>query len=263
MVRASRLHREGPGFESLRAHIQANLFMTPQIIYEDSNILVVNKPYGLITHPKNITDTQPSLSDWVIRNYPELKEVGEPFDASGSLLPRGGIVHRLDKDTSGLIVIAKTQDSFDFLKKLFQTRNIQKHYYALVYGKPKNNSGIIDLPLGRIGMKRTTRIEGKKLIDSKESVTGYRVIRTYDKYTLLDVSPKTGRTHQIRVHLQSIGCPIAGDPVYTPKGWQKPPGLTRLFLHAYKIQLTSIDGKSLVLEADLPEELQKVLNMIQ
>ena len=124
--------------------------MTPQIVYEDDNILVVNKPYGLITHPKNSTDTQPSLWEWVTQNYPELKNVGEPFDASGHPLPRAGIVHRLDKDTSGLIVIAKNQSAFDYLKSLFQTRTIQKHYYALVYGRPKENSGIINLPLGRI-----------------------------------------------------------------------------------------------------------------
>jgi len=236
--------------------------MDIQIVYEDDDILVINKPYGLITHPKNATDTQLSLWQWVIDNYPLLKDVGEPFDASGHPLPRAGIVHRLDKDTSGLIVIAKTQASFDFLKNLFQTRTIQKHYYALVYGKPKENSGIIDLPLGRIGMKRTTQIEGKKLIDGKESVTEYRVAKAYEKYSLLDVSPKTGRTHQIRVHLKSINCPIAGDPVYTPKGWQKPQGLTRLFLHAYKIQMVTMDGKSLTLEADLPEDLQKVINSI-
>lgn len=233
------------------------------IVYEDENIIVVNKPYGLITHPKNATDTQPSLTDWVSVNYPELKDVGEPFDASGAPFPRYGIAHRLDKDTSGLIVIAKNQAAFDYLKKLFQTHTIQKHYYALVHGRPKESSGVINAPLGRIGMKRTTRIEGRKMIDSKESVTEYKTVRNFDKYTLLDVSPKTGRTHQIRVHLKSIGCPVAGDPVYTPKGWQKPEGLNRLFLHAYKLEFPppagGPDGKRLTVETDLPEDLQKVL----
>ena len=232
-------------------------------VYEDDNILVVNKPYGLITHPKNATDTQSSLTDWVAANYPELKDVGEPFDASGAPFPRHGIAHRLDKDTSGLIVIAKNQDSFDYLKNLFQTHTIQKHYYALVHGRPKENSGIINAPLGRIGMKRTTQIEGKKMIDSKESVTEYKTAKNFDKYTLLDVSPKTGRTHQIRVHLKSIGCPVAGDPVYTPKGWQKPEGLNRLFLHAYKLTLITPDSKSLTLETDLPDSLQNVINKLK
>ena len=191
---------------------------SPQIVYEDDNILVVNKPYGLITHPKNATDTQPSLTDWVAVNYPELKDVGEPFSASGFPLPRHGIVHRLDKDTSGLIVIAKDQAAFDFMKKQFQEHTIQKHYYALVYGTPKERIGVINAPLGRIGMKRTTQMEGKKMIDGKESVTEYKVVKSFEKYSLLDVSPKTGRTHQIRVHLKSLGHPIAGDIVYAPKG---------------------------------------------
>jgi len=228
-------------------------------VYEDDNILVINKPYGLIVHPKNAADTQPSLTDWVDINYPQLINIGEPFDASGTPFPRHGIAHRLDKDTSGLIVIAKNQSSFDYIKKIFQTHKIHKHYYALVHGRPNKNSGVINAPLGRIGIKRTTKIVGKKMIDSKESVTEYKVIKNFDNYSLLDVSPKTGRTHQIRVHLKSIGHPIAGDPVYTPKGWQKPEGLERLFLHAYKLEMTAPDGKSLNIETDLPENLQKVL----
>lgn len=230
------------------------------VAYEDENIIVVNKPYGLITHRKNATDTQPALTDWVVDNYPELKDIGEPFSASGHSLPRCGIVHRLDKDTSGLIVIAKNQASFEYLKNLFQTHTIQKHYYALVYGTPKERAGIINAPLGRIGMKRTTKIEGKKMIDSKESVTEYKVVKSFEKYSLLDVSPKTGRTHQIRVHLKSTGHPVAGDMVYAPKGWQKPGGLKRLFLHAYKLEFSAPDGKRLTIECNLPEDLQKLLS---
>ena len=236
---------------------------SPQIVHEDENIIVINKPYGLIVHRKNASDTQLALTDWVIANYPELEHIGEPFNASGTPLPRCGIMHRLDKETSGLIVISKNQKTFDYLKKLFQTRDIHKNYYALVYGTPKEKSGTINAPLGRIGMKRTTQLEGKKLIDGKESVTEYVTVKNFDKYTLLDVSPKTGRTHQIRVHLKSIGCPIVGDQVYAPKGWQKPKGLTRLFLHAYKLSLPLPDGQSLSLETDLPEELQNVIIMLE
>lgn len=244
--------------------------MEVSIVYEDDQLLVVNKPYGLITHHKNAADNQPALTDWVIKNYPELKGVGEPFIASGTPLPRCGIVHRLDKDTSGLIVIAKNQPAFDYLKNLFQTRKISKHYYALVYGVPKDKSGVINAPIGRIGLKRTTQIEGKKMIDGKPAITEYSVVKTFEKFSLLDVSPKTGRTHQIRVHLKSIGHPLAGDPVYAPKGWQKPPGLDRLFLHAYKLELTTPNlprrgsdkagGKSLTLECDLPPDLQNFLD---
>ena len=237
--------------------------MNPSIVYEDPNLVVVNKPSRLIVHRKNAADTQPSLTDWVVQNYPELENIGESFIASGTPVPRCGIVHRLDKDTSGLIIIAKNNDAFYFLKKQFQDHTIKKSYKALVYGKPKEQSGIINSPLGRIGMKRTTQMTGKKLIDGKESVTEYKTLKSFRNFTLLEVQPKTGRTHQIRVHLKSIGCPVAGDIVYAPRGWQRPDGLNRLFLHAYKLELTTPDHKVLTLETDLPEELQKVLNMLE
>lgn len=235
----------------------------PQIVYEDNDLIVINKPSGLITHPKNIDDKQSSLTDWVIANYPQLKDVGEPFIASGAPLPRCGIVHRLDKDTSGLIVIAKNQTAFEYMKKQFQNHTIHKYYYTLVFGRPKDSSGIINEPLGRIGMKRTTQMIGKKMIDGKDSVTEYKTLKNFDKFTFLDISPKTGRTHQIRVHLKSIGCPVVGDIVYSPKGWQQPKDLNRLFLHAYKLELTTPSGKALTLETDLPEELQNIINTLK
>lgn len=236
-------------------------------VYEDENLLVINKPAGLIVHPKNAADNQESVVSWLVKEYSNIENVGEPFIASGTESPRAGIVHRLDKDTSGLLIVAKNNDSFYYLKSLFQTRKIQKHYYALVYGRPKEGHGIINAPMGRVGLKRTVKLDGKKLIDGKDAVTEWSIIKHYpllaNGYSLLDVTPKTGRTHQIRVHLQSIGCPIVGDPVYAPKGWRKPKGLNRLFLHAYKLELQTFDHKSLVIEAELPEDLQKVLSMLE
>ena len=237
--------------------------MNPQIVYEDNDIIVVNKPSGLITHQKNITDDQPSLVDWVIKNYPQLKEVGEPFDASGTQVPRAGIVHRLDKETSGLIVIAKNNESFFYFKDLFQTKKIKKHYLALVHGKPKESKGIINSPLGRIGLKRTTKIIGNKLIDKKDAETEYKTVKNFVDFTLLEISPKTGRTHQIRVHLNSIGLPVCGDRVYGCKRLSPPPGPSRLFLHAYKLEFKTPRGESLVLEADLPEDLSNVLEKLE
>src|SRR3989344_3556368 len=228
-------------------------------VYEDDNLLVINKPAGLIVHPKNATDTQGSVVSWLTKEYPGIENIGEPFIASGTESIRAGIVHRLDKDTSGLLIVAKNNDSFYYLKSLFQNHKIQKHYYALVYGRPKEGHGTIDAPMARAGLKRTIKLDGKKLVDGKDAITEYTIKQCYEKYTLLDVAPKTGRTHQIRVHLQSIGCPIVGDPIYGPKGWQKPAGLTRLFLHAYKLEFTTQDGKSLVLECELPLELKTIL----
>lgn len=244
--------------------------MEPQIIYEDDNFLVINKPAGLITHKKNISDEQLAVIDWVIAKYPQLENVGEPFIASGTPVSRAGIVHRLDKDTSGLMIIAKSNEAFFYFKNLFQERKIKKHYLALVHGRPREASGTISSPLGRIGMKRTTKIIGKKLIDKKEAETEYKTIKSFADFTLLELTPKTGRTHQLRVHLNSVGHPITGDPVYGFKKLSDPPGLARLFLHAYKLEFATPDlprgkagGKSMVLEADLPDDLQKVLNDIQ
>ncbi len=237
--------------------------MNISIVYEDHNFLVINKPAGLIVHKKNAEDTQPSVVDWVLQNYPKLEKVGEPFIASGVEVSRAGIVHRLDKDTSGLLLVAKDDKTFFYLKDLFQNHKIQKYYLALVSGHPKNPSGTIDSPLGRIGMKRTTKIIGHKIIDKKEAVTDYKTIRKFKEYSLLEVAPRTGRTHQIRVHLKSIGTPVAGDPVYSTKGAVIPPSLTRLFLHAYKLEFKTPDGKRLVLECDLPEDLQKVTSELQ
>lgn len=231
--------------------------MKISIVYEDNNLLVINKPSGLITHPKDATDNQDSVTGWLVEKYPEIKTVGEdPL--------RPGLVHRLDKDTSGLLVIAKNQDSFIYLKNLFQDKKIKKFYLALVRGKPKEPKGIIDAPMGRIGMKRTTQVRGnKKLKDKKEAITEYSTLKNFRDFTLLEVSPHTGRTHQIRVHLKSIGTPVAGDPLYGPKNLAntKEPG--RLFLHAYKLQFISPDGKALAFEADPPDDLQKFINELE
>ncbi len=233
--------------------------MEPSIVYEDENLMILNKPADLIVHPKNATDDQESVVSWLSTRNPAIANVGEPFIASGTESPRAGIVHRLDKDTSGLLLVAKTDEVFYYLKSLFQTRKIQKNYYALVYGRPKQGSGIIDAPLGRVGLKRTTRLSGTKLVDGKDAITEWSIAQGFDGYTLIDVAPKTGRTHQIRVHLKSIGCPIVGDIVYAPAGAPRPGGIDRLFLHAYKLHFTTPDGKSLTVECDLPPELQQIL----
>ncbi len=237
--------------------------MEPEIVYEDKDLLILNKPTGLITHPKNITDIQDSVTGWLIDNRPELKNVGEPFVASGKEIPRVGVVHRLDKDTSGLLIVAKSNEAFFYLKNLFQNRKIRKYYLVLVNGRPKEPKGMISAPLGRIGLKRTTKIFGKKLVDQKETLTEYKTTRGFKNYTLLDIILHTGRTHQIRVHLNSIGTPVAGDKVYGFKRSKPPKDLKRLFLHAYKLELVTPNGKTLVLETDLPDELQKVLNMLE
>ena len=131
-----------------------------------------------------------------------------------------------------------------------------------MYGKPRESSGTIDAPLGKLGTKQTTQIKGKRELVVRDAITDYEVQKSFTDYTLIRAMPRTGRTHQIRVHLKHIGCPLVGDKLYAPKR-PLPPGLDRLFLHAWKLQFTGPDGKGLALEADLPPDLQKTLDMLE
>lgn len=230
--------------------------MTIPVVYEDEHILAINKPAGLTVHKTHPSDPNETLADMLARERPYLVGVGEnPL--------RPGIVHRLDKDTSGIMLVAKDQPTFEYLKRQFQDRLVRKEYLALVHGAPKQKRGTIDAPLGKLGTKQTTQIKGKREIVERNAITDYEVIKMYGAYTLLQVMPHTGRTHQIRVHLKSIGCPVVGDKIYGPAKALMPHGLHRLFLHAQRISFTTPDDKSLTLEVDLPEDLQNVLSVLQ
>ncbi len=231
-----------------------------EIAYEDNDILVVNKPSGLLTHQKHKEDTSETLVDWLLDYCPQVKNIKDRLEKE-SLFLRPGIVHRLDRETSGLVLIAKTQESFNYLKTLFQHRTIQKTYIALVCGNVKNREGIIDAPIGKLGITQTTRVHGTHELEEKEAITHYKVLRYYEDYSLLEVQPKTGRTHQIRVHLKSIGHPIVCDSFYAPSK-TCPVNLGRLFLHAKTLQFTAPNGKALTVDTDLSPELQGFLDSL-
>ncbi|HXV26629.1 MAG TPA: RluA family pseudouridine synthase [Candidatus Paceibacterota bacterium] len=229
--------------------------MDLEIIYEDADLVAVNKPPGLTVHKTSAEDPQTTLADLAVRQWPEMAGVGEdPL--------RPGIVHRLDRDTSGIILLAKTQEAFAYLKSLFKERHIRKTYLALVNGSPNEPFGTVDLPVARIGAKTTTRTKGTRELVERSAVTDWKIRARYAGYTLLECMPRTGRTHQIRAHLKSLGTPIAGDPLYSA-GKPVPAGLDRPFLHAWKLEFTSPPGTALALEADLPSALQKVLDALQ
>ncbi len=222
------------------------------IVYEDRDLLVINKPAGIAVHKTRPDDPQHTVVDELIAYDPAIAQVGE--DAL-----RPGIVHRLDKETSGLMVVAKTNAAFFHLKEQFRDRTVTKRYLALVHGKPRTPQGTIAAPLGKLGTKQTTHLEGKRELTEREAITDYRTVQEFRDFTLLEVTPHTGRTHQLRVHLKSIGCPIAGDTLYGPRKLPSPPGLARLFLHAARLSFTAPNGSALSFEADLPEELASVL----
>ncbi len=242
-----------------------------KIIYEDNDLIIIDKPSGLLTHPKNKNDQSESVVSWLLKNRPSIKDVGDDKI-------RPGIVHRLDKETSGLLLIAKNQKSFEYLKGLFQKREIKKTYIALVYGQLKNKRGVIETPLGKLGTKQTTRIHGGKELKEKSAITKYEVLKEYaqsqvlnkpsydglfNTYSLLEIKPLTGRTHQIRVHLKSIGHPVVCDPLYAGKKLICPPELNRLFLHAQKLSFVSPASESLTVETDLPPDLDNFLKILR
>lgn len=217
------------------------------IIYENSDFLVINKPSGQLVHPVLGHHNQaPALTDWLLSHRPEVGQVGD----NPTLRP--GIVHRLDRDTSGLILIAKNQPTFTYLKHLFQSRSINKQYLAVVSPCPKSSRGVITKPLGLKPGTTKRSVHGGKLV--KPAVTAYRVLykwsdpSTLEERALLLVEPKTGRTHQIRVHLADLGCPIVGDTLYGRSKNQAP----RLMLHAWALKFITPDGALLDISAPPP-----------
>jgi 23S rRNA pseudouridine1911/1915/1917 synthase len=228
----------------------------PEIIFENKDFLVVNKPAGLMVHGVRVSTArrvdearaaEPTLVDWLLAHRPEVKTVGD----EPTLRP--GIVHRLDKATSGVMIVAKTQASFEYLKKLFQEHGMEKTYYALVFGMPAREKGTIDAPIGIKNGSLKRSIHVSKM--AKSAITEYSVVKKFSKdggesYALLEIHPKTGRTHQIRVHLASIGHPIVGDPMYGKKA--QPAFAKRLMLHAGSIAFHDKNGDYLVFEAPLP-----------
>lgn len=229
-----------------------------KIIYEDKNLLAINKPAGLVVHSDGKSG-EPTVVDWILKNYPKIKNVGDHVE--GEEIARPGIVHRLDKDTSGVLIIAKTQEAFEFLKNKFAEREIKKEYLALINGHLKKEWGIIDLPIGKskTDFRKKSTHAGKLSGKIREAKTEYRLLERFDKYDLVLVSPKTGRTHQIRVHMRALNHPVVCDKLYGFSGSVCPEGLSRHFLHAKSVDLELVDGTNLKIEAEVPRDLERAL----
>ena len=227
-----------------------------KIIYEDKDVIVLNKPAGLLVH-KAKNDNEKTLADELLKHYPKIARVGDDPQT------RPGILHRLDKDTSGIMIAAKNQAAFLFLKKQFQKRKIKKTYLSLVHGRVRDKQGIIDLPISMTRKKGLKRQAYDFLDKSKPALTKWRVKQNFKHLTLLEVYPKTGRTHQIRVHLKSIGYPIAGDKLYKFKRQKTPKNLKRQFLHAFKLDIKLRNKTKKTFSAPLAEDLAKVLQNLE
>lgn len=225
------------------------------ILYEDADIVAVDKPVGIMTHPdgKNADET---ASDWFAKQYPESAQVGETQRLQdGTEIARPGVVHRLDRDTSGVLVFAKTQGTHAFLKEAFKEHDAKKTYLAFVYGVPKERKGTIDFPIGRSRQDfrlRSAQPKAKGML--RDAVTHYEVVADNGTHALLRIRPETGRTHQIRVHLKAIHHPIVGDPLYAPNR-KADLGFARLGLHAFQLDLPLPDGSRRTLVSPIPLDL--------
>jgi 23S rRNA pseudouridine1911/1915/1917 synthase len=229
-----------------------------KIIYEDNDILVIDKPAGIVVFPEGQT-TDKTLINFLIEKFPELKNAGEA--------PRYGIVHRLDKDTSGILLVAKSTEALIFLQKQFKNREVEKKYTTLATGVIEGSEEVIHTLIGRAkGDPRKQRAYPLKDIDKKglkEAITEYKVIERFKDYTLLEVQIKTGRKHQIRCHLAYIHHPIAGDTMYGFKDSPKPDNLQRQFLHATYLKIQLPSGGIKEFHSQLPQDLQEILNKLQ
>lgn len=222
------------------------------VLFENEDLLVVNKPAGMVVHPAagHATGT---LIHAALAHTPEMQGVGGE--------QRPGVVHRLDKDTSGLILLAKNDAAHRWLQEQFRLRKVQKVYLALVDGRPPTPSGRIEAPIGRSTAQRK-QMAVVVPHKGREAASEYHTLETFPRHTLLEVHPITGRTHQIRLHLDFLGCPVAGDTVYGRRSPTIP--LDRHFLHAYRLSIR-LPGESQprLFEAPLPTELETVLAQLR
>lgn len=266
LVKPSHVLKEGdcvnltfvPAPESKK--LVSNASIPLKILYEDAYILVVNKPANLQVHPSK-KEKEHTLVNGILAYLPTISDI---HDNSADSWLRPGIVHRLDKDTSGVMVIAKQKESLTQLKHLFQKRLMEKTYLALVYGQLKEKQGQIDKAIARsTTYRKQTIANAKTKTITRTAMTEYKVLKEYNHYSLLEVKPKTGRMHQIRVHLASLGHPIVGDKVYTNKKYAKFDFLEpqRQLLHAQKL-VFELMGQKHSFEAQLPEDFSQILTQL-
>jgi 23S rRNA pseudouridine1911/1915/1917 synthase len=242
-------------FKKLPAVARPKKSVTLKTLYNNHGLLIIDKPAGLSVHPGAGVKGD-SLADILLYTFKDIRLVGEEG--------RSGIVHRLDKDTSGVILIALTPEMYEHLKDAFAERRVKKDYLALVVGKVEQSHGTIDIPIGK-SKSDFRKYTAKDMLLAKPSLTEYWVLEYLDGYTLIRVRLHTGRTHQIRVHFLSQGFPLAGDSLYGSKSALKQTaglGLNRQFLHASHLEVQLPDGTWIEAESPLPDDLRKVLKTL-
>lgn len=231
--------------------------LSENILYEDADILVINKPAGLVVHPDGRTKEE-SVSEWFVSVYPKSKDVGEKLGD----IERPGVVHRIDRETSGALLLAKTKEGHAYLKKQFQNRETEKVYHLFVHGQVKDDRGTINFPIGRSAsdFRKWSAQRGAKG-EKREAITYFEVLKRSPEFgvTFVEAKPKTGRTHQIRVHFQALQYPVVGDPLYAG-GKPRLLGFERLALHARQIKFKNTKAEEVIIEAPYPEDFKHALD---
>lgn len=232
--------------------------MEPEIIFKDESLLILNKPPGWIVNEARTARDQPVIQRWVALNF--------KFPISNDRIFRNGIVHRLDKETSGILIVAKTEAAFKDLQSQFKARQVKKEYLALAHGKIEPKTGIVEVPVGRLPWNRE---RFGVLPGGRAAETNYKVKKYYEKekekFSFLALKPKTGRTHQIRIHLKHLGYPIVSDEFYAGRKTARADRkwCPRLFLHASKISFKHPGSKKPVsYESGLPQDLMTSLQKL-
>jgi len=224
----------------------------PRIITENEWLIVLDKPAGLIVHSDGRT-VEPSLADWLLTKWPALTGVGEAWlSPQGESIPRPGIVHRLDRTTSGVMIVAKTQEAWEYLRGEFKARRVEKIYRTLVHGFMEQQSGRIVAEIDKGGTPKRWFAKDTDESDVRAAITDWKILERRDGLTYIEAMPRTGRTHQLRVHFAHIGHSIVGDHIYAEG---KPDfGFKRVMLHAYSISFALPDGEKVSYTAPLSRE---------
>ena len=233
--------------------------MTTPILYEDTDVVVITKPAGVLVHPDGVSDEK-TISDWMVEQYPQSVSVGEPLTLKdGVEIKRPGVVHRLDRDTSGVLILAKTSDAYEHLKTQFQERDASKEYLAFVYGVFKQQKGVVEAPIGRSAkdFKQWSAQRGARGA-LRDAYTEYEVLGSDREHSIVRFLPKTGRTHQIRVHAKYLNHPLVCDRLYAPKH-ECSLGFSRVALHAHRLSLMLPNGEQKTFEAPLPDDFIQAL----
>lgn len=239
------------------------VFPIINIIKKTPEYLIIEKPSGLLVHPTHENE-QNTLVNWLVVKFPEIAKLGDTVSLSRKDKTfRPGIVHRLDREVSGLMLIPRTQDAFDYYKEQFKKRLVQKEYTALVIDDLPKDQGLIEFRIGRISSGGKMAAHAKNSPLGKPALTEYFVEKRFRKYTLVKINLLTGRTNQIRVHFLALGYPVVGDPVYQIKSLHDKSNLPRVFLHASHIAFTDRNGEKQSYASALPDELQTFLNRLK